>query len=120
MPAGPKASGSILDRMRRSRKWPPHWPIQWKLAAVSAGLTFIILVAFGFAVGQITTNQLRDNYAADTEAKAKELAAEIRDRALTTPAYAGRDVLLNNLLASVNGAVFCRHVGSGSAGNGIG
>ena len=55
-------------------------------------------------VGQITTDQLRDNYAADTEAKAEELAAEIRDRIALTPAYAGQVVLLNNLLASVNGA----------------
>ena len=98
------AGGSILDRMRRSRKWPPHWPIQWKLAFVSASITFIILIAFGAVVGQITTNQLRDNYAADTEAKAEELAAEIRDRIALTPAYAGQVVLLNNLLASVNGA----------------
>lgn len=95
---------SLLDRMRRSRKWPPHWPIQWKLAAVSAGITFVILVAFGFAVGQITTNQLRENFTADTEAKANELAAEIRDRNVTTPAYIGDEELLNNLLSSVNGA----------------
>ncbi|MBN8868066.1 MAG: HAMP domain-containing histidine kinase, partial [Solirubrobacterales bacterium] len=90
--------------MRQSRKWPPHWPIQWKLAAVSAGITFVILIAFGFAVGQITTNQLRDNYAADTEAKANDLASAIRDRASPTSGYAGREVILNNLLASVNGA----------------
>jgi signal transduction histidine kinase len=95
---------SLLDRMRRSRKWPPHWPIQWKLAAVSAGITFVILVAFGLAVGQITTNQLKDNYAADTEAKANELAAEIRARNLITPAYFGDEAVLNNLLSSVNGA----------------
>lgn len=99
-----RPDGNLLDRMRRSRKWPPHWPIQWKLAAVSAGITFIILVAFGFAVGQITTNQLRENFTADTEAKANELAAEIRDRNVTTPAYIGDEAMLNELLASVNGA----------------
>ena len=99
-----RADGSILNRMRRSRRWPPHWPIQWKIAAVSAGITFVILVAFGLAVGQITTNQLRDNYAADTEAKVNELAAEIRDRNLITPAYFGDEAMLNNLLASVNGS----------------
>lgn len=108
--AGP--GSSLLSRMRRSRKWPPHWPIQWKLAAVSSGITFVILIAFGFAVGQITTNQLRDNYAADTEAKATELAAEIRDRVALTPAYAGRIVMLDNLLASVNGSADITPVGS--------
>lgn len=95
---------SQLERMRRSRKWPPHWPIQWKLAAVSSGITFVILVAFGFAVGQITTNQLRDNYAADTKAKVNELAELIRDRDLITPAYFGDETGLNNALASVNGS----------------
>lgn len=97
------SGGSFLQRLRRSRKWPPHWRIQWKLAAVSAGITFIILIVFGLAVGQITTNQLRENYAADTEAKANELAAEIRDNNVTTPAYIGDDQRLNALLASVNG-----------------
>lgn len=96
--------GSLLDRMRRSRKWPPHWPIQWKLAAVSSGITFVILVAFGFAVGQITTDQLRQNYAADTEAKVNDLAELIRDHDLITPAYFGDETELNNALASVNGA----------------
>ena len=99
-----RAETSLLNRMRRSRKWPPHWPIQWKLAAVSSSITFVILVAFGLAVGQITTNQLRENYAADTEAKVNELAAEIRDRDLITPAYFGDEAMLNNLLASVNGS----------------
>lgn len=97
------AVGRFLNRLRRSRKWPPHWPIRWKLAAVSAGITFVILVTFGLAVGQITTNQLRENYAADTEAKALELAAEIRETQLVTPAY-GDDVVLNELLSSVNGS----------------
>lgn len=96
--------GSILDPLRRSRKWPPHWPIQWKLAAVSAGITFIILVVFGLVVGQITTKQLSDNYAADTEAKANELSAEIRAKVDLTPAYAGSIEDLRDLLASVNGA----------------
>lgn len=99
----PASGSSFLQRLRRSRKWPPHWPIQWKLAAVSAGITFVILVVFGLAVGQITTDQLRENYAADTEAKANELATEIRDNNVTTPAYIGDGERLNELLASVNG-----------------
>ena len=99
-----RAEASLISRMRRSRKWPPHWPIQWKIAAVSSGITFVILVAFGLAVGQITTNQLRENYEADTRAKVDELAAEIRDKDLVTPAYFGDEEFLNNLLASVNGS----------------
>ena len=47
----------------------------------------MILVAFGFAIGQIVTKQLRDNYAADTAATAKRLAEGVRDIPQPTPAY---------------------------------
>lgn len=94
----------LLARMRRSRRWPPRWPIRWKLAAVSAGLTFIILIAFGAVVGQLTTNQLRDNYAADTMAKAQELVVELRQAGATvTPAYAGTTEQVYGVLGSTNG-----------------
>ena len=78
----------MLSRLRQSRKWPSRWPIRWKLAGVSAGLTFIILVAFGVAVGQLTSSQVRDNYAADTETAADDLVRDIRDSGVLTPGYA--------------------------------
>ncbi|MDQ2701000.1 MAG: HAMP domain-containing histidine kinase [Actinomycetota bacterium] len=77
----------LLPGLRESKFWPPSWPIRWKLSAVSSGLTFVILVAFGFVVGQLTTQQLRENYAADTEAAAEELASDIRRVRGVTPAY---------------------------------
>jgi len=98
-----RPGGRLIDRMRRSRKWPPRWPIQWKLAAVSSGITFIILIAFGFAVGQITTNQLRENYAADTSAKAKDLAATIQ-RSLATPGFIVTEASLKQLIPSASSA----------------
>lgn len=80
---------ALLNRLRSSRAWPFRWPIRWKLAAVSAGLTFVILVAFGVVVGQLTTQQLRDNYAVDTEAAADELVSDVRKEGfVVTPAYA--------------------------------
>jgi two-component system OmpR family sensor kinase len=90
-----------LRRVRTSRWWPFRWPIRWKLAAVSAGLTFVILVAFGVVVGQLTTEQLRDNYAADTEAAADELVKDIRHLGTVTPAGPASD--LGPLLRSQNG-----------------
>jgi len=83
----------LLPRLRRSRAWPSRWPIRWKLAAVSSGLTFVILVAFGFVVGQLTTNQLRDNYAADTEAAATGLVNDLRRLPFVTPGYALGDAV---------------------------
>ncbi|HTU14117.1 MAG TPA: HAMP domain-containing sensor histidine kinase [Solirubrobacterales bacterium] len=79
-----------LNRLRATRIWPSRWPIRWKLAAVSSGLTFVILVAFGVVVGQLTTQQLRDNYAADTEAAANELVSDVR-KVTVTPAYSIQD-----------------------------
>jgi len=81
----------FLPGLRESKFWPPSWPIRWKLAAVSSGLTFVILVAFGFVVGQLTTQQLRDNYAADTEAAANDLISDVRRVNAITPAYPVRD-----------------------------
>ncbi|MGK2933339.1 MAG: sensor histidine kinase [Solirubrobacterales bacterium] len=77
----------MISKMRQSRKWPSRWPIRWKLAAVSSGLTFIILVAFGVAVGQLTSSQVRDNYAADTETAADDLVRDIRGSGILTPGY---------------------------------
>ncbi|MBK5233177.1 MAG: HAMP domain-containing histidine kinase [Thermoleophilia bacterium] len=54
---------------------------------MSSGLTFIILVAFGVAVGQLTSSQVRDNYAADTETAADDLVRDIRDVVRLTPGY---------------------------------
>ena len=32
---------------------PKRWPVRWRLAAVSAVLTFLILVAFALVVGRL-------------------------------------------------------------------
>ena len=76
-----------LADIRRSSRWPSRWPIRWKLAAVSAGLTFVILVAFGLAVGQYTTQQLRDNYEAETRTSAEDIAAQIARVPNLTPGF---------------------------------
>jgi two-component system OmpR family sensor kinase len=88
--------------MRQSPKWPSRWPIRWKLAGVSAGLTFIILVAFGVAVGQLTSSQVRDNYAADTQTAADALVHDIREVASLTPGYTPRSAIVN-LLENASG-----------------
>lgn len=70
---------------KRSPLWPPNWPIRVKLTAVSAGLTFVILVMFGFGVGQLTTNQLRENFEEETQADAEALSREILRQGGLTP-----------------------------------
>ena len=70
---------------KRSPLWPPNWPIRVKLTAVSGGLTFVILVMFGFGVGQLTTNQLRENFEEETQADAEALSREILREGGLTP-----------------------------------
>jgi two-component system OmpR family sensor kinase len=86
----------MFDRVRESHYWPARWPIRWKLTAVSAGLTFAILVFFGLALGQYTASQLRQNFADETKREAEELAQVIENEGVLTPGAPG--VALEELL----------------------
>ncbi len=41
---------------------PRAWPVRWRIAAVSAGLTLAILMIFGAVIGQIATSRIRDDF----------------------------------------------------------
>jgi two-component system, OmpR family, sensor kinase len=41
---------------------PRAWPVRWRLAAVSSGLTLVILMIFGGTIGQIATSRIRDDF----------------------------------------------------------
>lgn len=93
-------------KLRDSRLWPPNWPIRWKLSAVSAGLTFIILVTFGAVVGKIASEQLSNNFKAETKVKAEELVKQLdKDGVSVTPAGATPWPLVQDFLQSSNGII---------------
>jgi two-component system OmpR family sensor kinase len=52
--------------------------VRWRLAAASAGLTLIILLAFGAVIGQVATNRIRDDFNNEVRGAAQTLAGEIR------------------------------------------
>jgi len=56
---------------------PARWPIRWRLAGVSAGLTLVILIAFAAVVGQLATDRLRSDFEDELRRAASELALEI-------------------------------------------
>jgi two-component system OmpR family sensor kinase len=56
----------------------PSWPVRWRLAAVSAGLTLAILLVFGFAIGKVATQRIRDDFNGEVERAVQTLAAELR------------------------------------------
>jgi signal transduction histidine kinase len=57
---------------------PSRWPVRWRLAGVSAGLTFVILLVFAAGVGRLVENRLRADFRGELEAKANELALSVR------------------------------------------
>ena len=54
---------------------PKRWPVRWRLAAVSATLTLVILVIFAVVVGRLTSNRLQSDF-----------NDELRDTAARSPA----------------------------------
>jgi two-component system, OmpR family, sensor kinase len=63
--------------MRRLLR-PRSWPVRWRLAAVSAGLTLAILLVFGIAIGQVATQRIRSDFNGEVENAARTLASEFR------------------------------------------
>jgi two-component system OmpR family sensor kinase len=61
------------DRLR-----PSSWPVRWRLAGVSAGLTLVILLVFGAVIGQVATSRIRDDFNREVSSAAQTLAGEIR------------------------------------------
>jgi two-component system, OmpR family, sensor kinase len=53
---------------------PKRWPVRWRLAAVSATLTLIILVIFALVVGRLTSNRLQTNFNDELQDAATRLA----------------------------------------------
>ena len=56
---------------------PKRWPVRWRLAAVSASLTLIILVIFAVVVGRLTSNRLQSNFDNELRDNSARLAAQV-------------------------------------------
>jgi len=70
--------GSNSEARRWRLRRPRNWPVRWRLAAVSAGLTLGILLAFGAVIGQVTTQRIRDDFNSEVRSAAQALAGEFR------------------------------------------
>jgi two-component system, OmpR family, sensor kinase len=65
--------GNLTARLR-----PSSWPVRWRLAGVSAGLTLAILLLFGAVIGQVATSRIRDDFNREVRGAAQALAGEFR------------------------------------------
>jgi two-component system OmpR family sensor kinase len=71
-----RAKRSATGRRRSLR--PGNWPVRWRLAATSAGLTLAILMLFGAAIGQIASQRIHSDFNGEVQNAAQTLASEVR------------------------------------------
>jgi two-component system OmpR family sensor kinase len=57
---------------------PRNWPVTWRLAAVSAGLTLAILLLFGAIVGNLAAQRVRDDFNREMKGAVATLASQVR------------------------------------------
>jgi len=57
---------------------PSNWPVRWRLAAVSAGLTLAILVLFGAIIGNLAAERIRDDFSREVKGAVTNLASQVR------------------------------------------
>ncbi|HEY2480171.1 MAG TPA: HAMP domain-containing sensor histidine kinase [Solirubrobacterales bacterium] len=57
---------------------PRAWPVRWRIAAVSSGLTLAILLVFGVVIGQIATTRIRDDFNGEVHNAVEILQHEVR------------------------------------------
>jgi signal transduction histidine kinase len=92
-----------LERLVAALK-PKRWPVRWRLASVSAVLTFLILVIFALVVGRLTANRLHADFNQDVQSSAVTAAENTH---LSIDAFTGtltqrlRNVTLPDETASV-------------------
>jgi two-component system, OmpR family, sensor kinase len=71
-------AGQRIRRFGRRLVHPRSWPVRWRLAVVSSGLTLVILMLFGGAIGQIATQRIRDDFNSEVDSAVKILAGELQ------------------------------------------
>jgi signal transduction histidine kinase len=57
---------------------PRNWPVRWRLAGVSAGLTLAILVLFGVIIGNLAAQRVRDDFNREIKGAVATLASQVQ------------------------------------------
>jgi two-component system, OmpR family, sensor kinase len=68
---------------------PRAWPVRWRIAAVSSGLTLVILMVFGGVIGQIATSRIRDDFNNEVNSAVEILQQELH----ITTSLAGEQIV---------------------------
>ncbi|HEX8959490.1 MAG TPA: histidine kinase dimerization/phospho-acceptor domain-containing protein, partial [Solirubrobacterales bacterium] len=63
---------------RASRLRPGGWPVRWRIAATSAGLTLAILLIFGGIIGKVATERIRSDFNREVKSAVTTLASQVQ------------------------------------------
>jgi signal transduction histidine kinase len=58
--------------------FPAHWPVRWRIAAVSAGLTFLILLAFALVVGRLASDKLKNDFRDELQSTTDQMSSDLQ------------------------------------------
>jgi signal transduction histidine kinase len=93
----------MAERARRLTFSVRRWPVRWRLAGVSAGLTLLILVVFALVVGRLATDRVKDDFHQELVSVASQLRNQVALEGAGIKTSTGRDVL--DLLMTGDAAV---------------
>ena len=69
---------AIRSAGRRGRWRPGSWPVRWRLAAASAGLTLAILLVFAAVIGNLAAERVRSDFNHELRSAASTLASNTK------------------------------------------
>ncbi len=78
---------SEVAGIRRRVLHPGAWPVRWRLALASAGLTLAILVIFGGVIGHFAGQRIHDDFNRELKGAVRTLAGELRISEQPTGSY---------------------------------
>ena len=70
-----------------------RWPVRWRLAGVSAGLTLLILVVFALVVGRLATERVKEDFHQELLSVASQLRSQLAVEGRITDTPTNRDLL---------------------------
>jgi signal transduction histidine kinase len=111
--------------VRRRLLRPGSWPLRWRLAAVSASLTLVILMLFGAVIGGVATQRIRDDFNSEVRSAAQILAGEFKIEYGSFRTYVQKGPRLNDFVLpddasarvlDVNGHLLTQNTGAAYLG----
>jgi two-component system OmpR family sensor kinase len=71
-----EVAAAAREEGRRAILRPSTWPVRWRLAVASAGLTLAILLIFAGVIGRLATERIRSDFNGELHGAVRALAAE--------------------------------------------